>query len=300
MRRALFFAPLALLACNNGGDDGEDTDTDVDDGVLTFEDFVNVTDEATGDFTCHTAGEAWLTQNVDATLQQVQPATLSVLDFQEDDPVPEATVKVWYADDVTTTADVEGETDQNGVVTLDVKTCTPSSYVTYTDPALEATKETFEAHQIFPYASGGTVEAELNSVSDTTYKIIPSLLGISPDADKGIIAGTAFDCNEDPIENAQVVVKDAAGNIPQSLIIKYFVDDFPNRDQPDTSADGLWVAINVPPGEWTVEMWTVRGGALVLSGSTVVQSYENSINISNIYSGYDKGVKYPAECLVAE
>ena len=34
-----------------------------------------------------------------------------------------------------------------------------------------------------------------------------------------------------------------------------FVDNFPNRQQLWTSDDGLWVAINIPVGDWIIEMW---------------------------------------------
>jgi hypothetical protein len=118
-----------------------------------------------------------------------------------------------------------------------------------------------------------------------------------------VIAGTAFDCNELPIDNAQVVVKDAAGNIPESLVVKYFVEKFPDRDQLNTSPDGLWTAINVPEGDWTVEMYVFDDSAPdkhKLIGSTVLTVYADSINVSNIFTGFSNGVKYPADCLVLE
>jgi hypothetical protein len=190
-------------------------------------------------------------------------------------------------------------TNTNGEISVTLPTCEPFTYKTATNPDLEQTVDTFEAHQIFGPDADGTVDSEYNSVSDATYKIIPSLLGVSVDPDKGVIAGTAFDCADTDIEGAQVVVKDAAGNIPESLVVKYFVDKFPNRDQPYTSPDGLWTAINVPEGDWTVEMYVYDSASSTnrLIGSTVLTVYANSINISNIYTGYSDGVKYPAECL---
>ena len=130
-----------------------------------------------------------------------------------------------------------------------------------------------------------------------TYQIIPSLLGVSPSPSKGIIAGTAFDVNEDPIEGAQVIVTDASGAIAGGSVVKYFVDSFPNRSQLYTSADGLWVAINVPPGTWNVSMYVANAeGGHDEMGSTVVEVAADSINVSNIYTGYGTGVKLPAAC----
>ena len=107
-----------------------------------------------------------------------------------------------------------------------------------------------------------------------------------------------YDCNGDKVVGAQVVVKNAAGEIPESLVVNYFVDDFPNRNQEYTSEDGLWVASNVPVGEWNVEAYVSAGdGAHIMVGATQIQVFANSINISNIHLGYGDGLKYPADCV---
>ena len=60
---------------------------------------------------------------------------------------------------------------------------------------------------------------------------------------------------------AQVVVKNAAGEI-LSPCNNYFVDDFPIETRSTLSEDGLWVASNVPVGEWNVEAYVSTGMAL--------------------------------------
>ena len=89
---------------------------------------------------------------------------------------------------------------------------------------------------------------------------------------------------------------DEDGNIPESLTVNYFVENFPARDQKWTSPDGLWVAANVPAGNLRAEMWGVVDGELRLLGATELFSEKDSINISNIFAGYGDGVKYPAAC----
>ncbi len=69
------------------------------------------------------------------------------------------------------------------------------------------------------------------------------------------------------------------------------------RDQPHTSEDGLWVAMNVPEGGWTVQLYGLVDGETVLLGATKMVTFAASINISNIYTGYGEGVYYPAGCL---
>ncbi len=294
---------LALTACPPGNEDDTSNVDDTGEGntELTFEDFIDVTEPIIvkaddGDITCWNAGDDWIAQTPDTSLQAIASTTGKVLDFQEDEKVVGAAVQIFNNDDPNGSPDSIGVTDQNGDVTVDVPTCQPSAYRVSTEDG--DTKVTFEVHQMYEPDGGSGVSSEFNSVSRVTYNIIPALLGISPDADKSIIAGTAFDCNEEPIEGAQVVVK-VDGEIPQSLIVKYFVDDFPNRDQPHTSADGLWVAVNVPTGDATVELWgiPVGGTDLTMLASTSLPTVADSINISNMHWGFDSGIKYPESCL---
>lgn len=286
-------------ASTGGGTGGEGGDEGGGGGGATFADFINVTDPATGDFTGYEGGfdaaGAW---NEVGTPVNTDPIDLSgeVKDFESDEEVSDATVEIWHADAVGGAPDSVSTSDASGAVSgLEVPNCTPVTYKVTTDAALGETKPTIEAHAV--YQGDGSDADDFNSVSTTTYQIIPSLLGVSPQPDKGIIAGTAYDVNEQKIEGAQVVVTDASGNIPSSSVVKYFVDDFPNRNQAYTSADGLWVAVNVPPGTWNVEMYIADGaGGHLLMGSTVVEVAADSINISNIYTAYGTGVKLPSGC----
>lgn len=279
-------------AGDGGGGEGSDGGAG---GTGNQGDYINTAVTPVGDFTGFEDGytSAWL--NSDPT---VAPTDFSlaaqVLDFQEDTPVADATVDFYLTDAVTAVPELSAVTDSSGNANFTVPTCTPLTYKTSTDAALEETVPTFEAHQVYGV---GTSSDTLNSVSTTTYNLIPSLLGVSVQDGKGTAAGTAYDVNDDPITGAQVVVKSLVDDsIPDGVVVKYFVDSFPNRSQPETSPDGLWVAINIPAGDWKVEMWVSDGsGGHKLMGSTKLTVFGNSINISNIYTGYDS-VKFPASC----
>ena len=289
---------LALLVGCSGGT-SEDETTDTGEVVDRFSQFINTTETATGDRSCYDGSGTWLTQDVDASTVASYPFGGTVADFETDDPVPDALVEVWLDDVYDGAPDVTGTSDNNGAVAIDLPSCQPFTYKVTTDPVAEETKDTYEAHQVYDVPTGTDIQDALNSVSTITYRLIPSLLGVSVDADKGVIAGTALDCEGNEIEGAQVIVKDADGNIPDSLVVNYFRDSFPNRDQLYTSADGLWVAANVPEGTLTVELYVYNGTDYDLIGATLVPSLADSINISNIYEGYGDGVKYPESCLVA-
>lgn len=285
----------------------EDTATTTTDGVA-LSDFIYVTEAATGDDSCF-AGEAgvlgsdiafssWNTQDVNIDLVATISLDAEVIDFESDDPVEEATVDIFWSNTVSGVSDSSDISAEDGSVSIEAESCSPFSYRVYTDPALEETKVTIEANTV---ESPSATTTDLNSVSSATYRVITALMGISPDDDKGLVAGTMYDCNEDPIRGAQVVVRDVDGNIPESLVVKYFVDDFPNRNQEWTSEDGLWLAVNVPEGTWYVDAYVSDGaGGHTVKGSVIIEVSADSINISNIHTGFGDGIKYPEACLVSE
>lgn len=303
---------LALLsACGGGGGNGKDKGpTGSGD---RFDEFIFVERAATGDFTGLPAGDntwegtTWLTQSIDAANIVDVNATGLVEDFQEDTPVPQATVALWFDDVVDGAGDATELSDNSGIISIDAIACQKMAYRVTTDPSITNTKTTYKAHHIYPPEPDGTVEdAQFVSVSDTTYRLIPTILGVTVEPDKAIIAGTAYDMMRDPatstdidlgkIEGAQVIVYDENGDIPDTLTVNYFTESFPDREQLWTSPDGLWVAANVPPGNLRAEMWGVVDGELKLLGATELFSEADSINIGNIFAGYGDGVKYPVGC----
>lgn len=293
--RIFLFLPIALLACN--GSTATDDDTgDGPGGPKVFEDFINTTTTPQGDFSCYTPGDPWITQDVDPEKVAVVRGTGTVVDFQSDDPVPEATLRVWHNNQPTGAPSSTAASNQDGRVTVDVQTCAPQAYLVFTNPDLEETVDTYQKHQILDAAEA--TDAEFLSVSVTTYRLIPSILGLSVRPGHAVIAGRAYDCRREPVRGAQVIVRDrATGDIQQDQVVRYFVDEFPNREQPETSADGLWNAIDVAQGTYTVEMWIYQGGEHVLIGATELDIVPDSINIANTYVGFGDGVRYPASCL---
>ncbi len=304
-----FFALSVLLVAGCTGSD-KDTSSSADDtgptdgGEDVFAEIINVTEQATGDFACFAGTDSWTVHTADESCVEKLPMAGQIEDFESGDGVGGCTIEIYDADTVTGTADASTTSDDEGGFSgLEAYSCQPWTYKAYTDPALDETKVTIQAHEV--YGHGDSLDAGFNSVSSDTYAVIPALLGISVDPGAGIVAGTAFDCggeaDENKIEGAQVIVRDANGNYPEDQEIRYFVNDFPNRDQPYTSADGLWLAVNVPPGRVTVELWAVTesGGEPQIVGETVLDIFEDSINISNIFTSFGDGVRMPESCLSA-
>jgi len=252
---------------------------------------------------------AWITQLVDPT----KVATLSVdgviNDFDLEEPPSYADnieARLWFNDEPTGAPDAAMLGDEDGKVSFDAPSCQPLAYLTYPDPAQNKARPTYKSHQVYGYTDS-TFDAEYISVSNDTYNVIPAILGVPVEAGKSLIAGTAFDCSREPdtlseidagkIEGAQVIVRNIDGTKPEGVQVRYFVENFPDRDQTGTSADGLWAAVNVPPGDIRVELWGLVDGTPSLLGVTEFTTYADSINIANIFAGYDS-VKYPAACLL--
>lgn len=313
----LFPALLMLAACGSGDGNNGNGDDDDDNASSRFEELIFIDAENVdnnGDYTGFTPGDSadtttWLTQEVDATKVVDVAVAAVVQDFEKDTPVADADVDLWLDDVVDSSSDLTQKSDVNGNLALTAPACQTMTYRVTTDPVLDETKTTFKAHHIYPSPPSGSVDDGLFlSVSTVTYQLIPTILGVSVDPELAIIAGTAYDVSRDAglsseiddgkIEGVQVIVYDEDGNIPEKLVVNYFTDSFPDRSQLWTSEDGLWVAANVPEGLLTVEMWGLVDGELKLLGQTKLLSEANSINISNIYAGFDDGVKYPDNCLV--
>jgi hypothetical protein len=311
---SLVVAAALVTACSGGdgkggpGDDDDDTTGTTD----PFVKFVDPPGETNGDFACFTPAEepTWLVADLDPAKVATFPIDGLVEDFEEGTAVPSANVDLFYADSPAGTPDDAGQSDVSGLISLEGPSCTPITYRVNTVGGPVATRETFKVHQVYGYPTGASITgASYVSVSDITYQLIPSILGIQVQPGLSIIAGTAYDCSRDAalpsddpsgkIEGAQIVVFDASDRIPETLGVNYFIEEFPARAQVATSEDGLWVASNVPPGRVRVEMWGEVGGALVKLGATEVEAKADSIAIANIFAGYGDGVKGPAACASA-
>lgn len=294
----LLLFPSLLIGCltGNGGDDSKDTNTGDGGSNRTQDDFIFTKEAYIGDTTCN--GMEQLPP--DAAMQTMSTLNGTIQDFQTEDAVKEASVKVWYGDDIAGAPDQTTAADTNGAFTVEVPMCTPLAYGTLTPPEWEETVDTYEVHQVYEYTDAGSFSQTVNSVSEATAKIIPSIIGVEWDRTTGIIAGTAYDCNEDGIGHAQVYLHDADGKAPATGDIYYFDDNnFPaNHDtfKDANPENGLWVAINIPSGTWTAEMWGYNGTDYELLGSTVLQIKAGSVNISNIFTGHDDGIAYPDSC----
>jgi hypothetical protein len=186
----------------------------------------------------------------------VTPVDMIVKDFEKSTPVAGATVEVYTslcAFNAKQVAATAGPTAADGKVTLMM----PAGFYrvifrTTADPL--KTIETVEFNR--KWNDSGRV-----SVSQATKGEIPGLVSVIPDDTKGVVAGDLRDCNDKPIGGAVVDVSSSGGSFDAKANTFYFIDidkstTVPARSQKSTSADGVFAALNVPPGDVTL---TVTG-----------------------------------------
>lgn len=298
-----------FLACGEKESDNTEDTSVVVDTEIGFDDFINSTTPAVGDMTCFTATSGvlghemtaadWIQQNVDNTKVANVQLIGSVIDFQTEEPVEAAFVDLFWGNSISAQSDSTAESDADGGAAVEFQACSPYTYRVYTDPAWGETKVTIEANTV---EKPSVSETKFNSVSTGTYNVIPAIYAVTPDPAMGIVAGTVFDCTEEALEGAQVIVRDAEGTYPSSQIVRYFNgDNFPSQEQQWTNTDGLWIAMEIPEGTWFVDAYVADGnGGHMILGTTTIQVFKDSINIANIYTGFGDGIKYPEECLLAE
>jgi len=115
-------------------------------------------------------------------------------------------------------------------------------------------------------------------VADSTYRVVPAAVGVTIEAGKGIVAGRFSDCDDEPVAGLIATVEG------QDAEIRYFVDETPARQPDVTTEDGLYVAINVAPGdhETVLRGRLEDGGPLVELGRREIQVIADSINVVNL------------------
>jgi hypothetical protein len=204
--------------------------------------------------------------------------TAVATDFQNKTPVAGATVSFF-----TTTSNTVGNaspgitatTDSNGLAVVTLPTGTPFVAAGFSSTDIP----TYQFGEILSASNANSLFPVL-LVSTGTVQLISGLAGTSVDTTKGSLAGTVWDCSGNPIENATVYLVDAATGMTVTAVITYFTPsgslDIPSPSQKLTSSDGLFLAMNIPPGTY----YAVASGVLSASDTTTTvlgESYVESI-----------------------
>ena len=279
---------------DDDNDDNDDDDTGYTGERLRFDEFVRVTDAWVGDATC--VGTRW--ESPESACQVDQSLSGHVVDFQTEDEVPEADWSAWFGNDPTSEADVTGTSRANGAFSATVPACEPLTLGASTPPVWELSIPTFQPNLVLGFSESGELRGDINSVSEVTANLVPGMIGVAQDEALAMVAGQVVGCDGDPVGDVQLYPRGSGG--PQDAFVYYFRRSLPQAtdDQPATNRDdGLFVALNLPPGRWAFEVWGWDGAAHTLLGTAELDAFAGSMTLTNVYVGHDDGVSYPASCL---
>ena len=305
-----FLALLSLVAC--GDHTTDDTSGNVGDGGgsgqtgASIEDYINVTVPPSGAIFNGDAngcfdGETWLedeqTANLDANkLGWEVSMTGTVVDQQTGDEIDDANVHLWFDNYPIGTPDVEETTNAAGTFGSPFPSCQPVAYKVFSEAKSGGVKETYAVNKVEAWAETKK-NVSFPAWSSTSYAKVPQLLGFSPDFDKGVATGQVLDCRSKPVTGAQVVAVSPDNYIPESLGTYYYIDGRVSRNQLWTSADGNYLAVNIPPGDWRLQAWVADGaGGFIMIGQSLAPITANAVNVVNIFTAYKEGIVYPANC----
>ena len=284
--------------------DGDDDDSvgDDDDSQAADPGDLDTTLTITGDWSCKGAVAAPPAGAVGLLVATVE-------DFEEDEPVDGALIRIWPANNPQAGAGAATEftTDANGQVEIDglIQACTPYGVYAFKEWNPPITYPTYQIN--FVTNANPPWTETFNSVAFSTYNLLPLTVGVEAEPGKGIVAGRVRDCLGDPVAGGEVTVGTidwATGAVVEAegYATRYFLDDSPNLAAMEISADGLFGALNTPPGEnWDVLLWGIpqdeahcekttgdaviwnaTNAALCLLDTSRVYVIPDSVNISNI------------------
>ncbi|MBW2262059.1 MAG: hypothetical protein JRG91_08815 [Deltaproteobacteria bacterium] len=243
---------LAPAACGDGN--GTDTDAATDTGGADGYP-AGMPNIAVDDYVWTGCDD--LPPNGSATDEMVS-AVFVVEDFEKSFAVEGVQLEIFYNNDASGTPDLDSTnldlTDADGRVTALVPRDRLIAYkvVGGETPLYPpgVVKTSIEYSQPTPDVEGGEIDAI--AVSQATYQLITTVLGITPDPTMGILAGGFDDCAVQDIEGivARLYNGDGTRCMGENRCLdRYFIDETPAQDQWWSSADGLFGVMQIPPAD---------------------------------------------------
>lgn len=218
-------------------------------------------------------------------------ATFIVKDFEGDFAVEGVQLEIYYTNSTEGDPDIGvGEidlTDENGEVTALVPGDRIIAYrvlggTTPLYPPGEV-KTSIEYDVVTPAADGGTIDAI--SVSENTYLLISTVLGITPLPELGILAGGFTDCGDQDLEGVVARLFTDGTTLcsgENRCLDRYFIDETPAQDQWWSSADGLFGVLQVPPdNDYRLELHGIVSGSGCPGEMVLVGEHDNIRIIEN-------------------
>ena len=145
------------------------------------------------------------------------------------------------------------------------------------------------------------------TVSLSTFFLISTVLGITPDPSRGMLFGTLRDCAGTPVEGAVARLYTSSGIrcvSTSTCLDRYFIDNIPAADQWWTSDDGMYALLQVPPlDDYSLALHGVVSGSscpgdlVVLGENGSAQLTVDTISIINVRCADLDDAPWSARCV---
>lgn len=255
-----------------------------------FVDFIRADPPApVGDLSCFTAGSL-SADSADAACQTEVSLAATVVDYEKQEAVADVSLSLFAGDDPGASGGVDATSDVSGLVDTAIQACTPFAYKTSRPEAMD----TYGPHVVIGHEA--PIEKNFQSVANGSRSLIEIGLQIEISAGNGAVVGVVRGCDEEPLLGAQVIVRDASCSVPSSWIPGYFTNQIPDAFRAETSDDGVYAGMDMPPGEYIADAYILEDGALVLLGSSPVEVRADSVTVTDVHAGRPDGVKMPDSC----
>lgn len=249
--------------------------------------------EAVGNLACFDAGEELISGGLEAACQTEVTVVATMLDYQGQEAVEGARLVALSADDFGASELTSGTSAADGTLELTLPACTPLVYKSEREGALD----TWGPHLLVDPTE--PVARDYQSVAEGSKSLLELTFQVEIQEGNGSLVGVVRDCDGEPLEGAQVLVRDAECNLPSSWVPGYFTNQLPDVFRASTSADGVWAGMDVPPGEYVLEAYISAGEGsddFVLLGSAPVTAQADAVVIVDIQPGRSDGVDVPDGC----
>ena len=230
-----------------------------------------------------------------------QDFSIRIQEFRTDDTLEDLCVK-FYVDNMPVPGDTcdpatDLVTDSAGTVPVSGMQGGWYAYRVFPKEGPSPSLQIAGSVQINEPAPSEDREVEGNSVSQATLDLIPTVLGFNQEPGTAVVAGTVWDCDEDPLYGtiARVFREDGteivepADSVSADPHFRYFDgDDFPKSNMPYTHTDGIFVVANVPVGDdgefVFIEIWGVltEGGEPEIISCERMPIFADTISIVNM------------------
>src|SRR5688572_16310529 len=178
----------------------------------------------------------------------------TIVDFQNGNELPNASIKAFFTDAITGTPDATATADATGAYSLNLP-AGAKSRMNWLMERPEGGLPTYSLNTPLDITMNPVTMYERENVSTLTANALPAFIGHARTPGLGVVAGGIEDCDGDSVQHAIGTIASAASDGDANTIafipgaeVYYFISGLPTRrnQRGDTNTDGVFVAIEIP------------------------------------------------------